>query len=229
MCLAGLLCIFDEAIEGAVPPIWPTVGANVFANEIVYYAPPGYIGEVELGLDIYKTRHGEDIYLADSIPIDILVPQQNLGPAANNFEPVFSMTALKNITSGGTYDFRDDINMLDPAGGRTPSQSAYLYSRYNFRLTQDVVKGLFTLLNTSTNSTNTIGDEVIFTNQTQQQLQRWLELAFGTNELLEFVALTQPGSIPAPLGPLTLSLEVDRIYDGITTNIATRQLTYNIV
>jgi hypothetical protein len=217
-----------EAVQGATPPVWPTSTAT--QERVEYYAPPGYTGNVTLALDIFKSRNGANIVLANSVPITVTVPQDNQGPAGNNFLPVSTIGITKTMPIGNPYSFASDMAMVDPAGGRIDWQNL-APARYNFNIVQSEVKGWFRFRNIQTGSTTSLTDVLNITNQTQLYINNIL--TGGAGEILEFVPRLPVGAFFPPVasntsGPLTLNLTVQRIYGGVTTTIATRQLNYII-
>jgi len=57
-----------------VPPIAPyNVVQTGPGTAIIYYSPPDYSGNVQLSLDIYKTRNGANVVVANAVPLTIAV------------------------------------------------------------------------------------------------------------------------------------------------------------
>lgn len=215
------------AVDGATPPGFSSSVTN--SNRVQYWAPPGFAGTVTLELDIFKIRSGDTLLLADAVPITVTVPQDNQGPAGNNFLPVSTIDVTRTMPTGEDYSFESDMALVDPGGGMIDRQT-FSPSRYNFTITQSEVKGLFRFRNVNTNASSTIGQQVNFQNLSQTEINRYLNLQDGTSTQLEFAPII-PGS-PFPgtptSGPLTLNLTVQRIYQGVTTTIAERQINYII-
>lgn len=198
------------------PALFDSANPTTGFPTLTYHAPPGYTGNVTLAVDVYKSRPTGNIKLLDGAVMTITVPADNQG--AVDSVPPYQPIVVPSLTSSVAVNSINTLNLglQDPAGRDISVDNNNVLGqvnvKYNYRITQSPVQGVFKWFNPYGNTTTTIGNSLTFTNTSQTLMTTYLSGVYGNSAGINGQYLVY---VPTSTGNVNFNVTVDRLqYDA---------------